>query len=84
MQSSAGRFDISRESVLADAIRFGFDGRLSAERHLDGLLDRIEAAFDAGGAALDPEWRQELHTRMVTVLRELRTTTSEVAPGTRP
>ena len=84
MQSSAGRFDISRESVLADAIRFGFDGRLNAERHLDGLLDRIEAAFDAGGPVLDPEWRAELRARMVAVFLKLRAVTSEVAPGTRP
>ena len=72
MQMSAGRFDISREAVLADAARFGFDSRLNAERHLDALLDKIEASFDAGVAALDGEWRAELQKRLGAVIRELR------------
>jgi len=83
MQASAGRFDIDREAVLVDAVRFGFDSRLKAERHLEGLLERIEAAFDAGGSVLDPEWRAQLRTRMVAAFRKLRTTTTEAAPGTR-
>ena len=72
MQSSAGCFDIGRESILADAVRFGFDGRPKAERHLDELLDRIEAAFDAAASVLDTEWKEALRTRMVTLLRRMR------------
>ena len=70
MQLSAGRFDISRESVLADAARFGFDSRPKAERHLNELLARIEVAFDTEEAALDPDWRRELRGRVVAVLRK--------------
>ncbi|HMN79475.1 MAG TPA: HipA domain-containing protein [Burkholderiaceae bacterium] len=75
MQLSVGRFDISGESVVADAVRFGFDSRLQAERHLDRLLDRIEAAFDAAGAVIDAEWRDELGRRMATALGRLRSRT---------
>lgn len=46
MQLSAGRHDITRNAVLADAARFGFADRPQAEHHLDHLLIRLETAFD--------------------------------------
>jgi serine/threonine-protein kinase HipA len=79
MQPSIGRFDISRASLMGDAFRFGFDSRPMAERHLDELLDRIDAAFDAGGSALDTEWREELRGRATIVLRKLRKSSAEAA-----
>ena len=72
MQTSLGRLDISRESMLADALRFGFGSSDEAGRHLDRLLSRIEAAFEAGTQSLTPDWRQVLHRRMADVLSKLR------------
>ncbi len=79
LQTSAGRFEISRESVLADALRFGFDSRLKAERHLDELLARIEAASDAVSGILDESWRLELRVRLLAMLRTLRVGASDAA-----
>jgi serine/threonine-protein kinase HipA len=83
MQLSAGRFDISRASVLADALRFGFEGRPEAERHLDALLARIEAASDAMSGVLDDAWRLELRGRTVEMLQTLRAGTGDAAADTR-
>jgi serine/threonine-protein kinase HipA len=74
MQMSLGRFDISRESVLGDAPRFGFTNAPEAERYLDLLLTRIEAAFDAGTQALDAPWREVLRRRMASIVGVLRST----------
>ncbi len=82
LQTSAGRFEISRESVLADALRFGFDSRLKAERHLDELLARIEAAADAVSGVLDESWRLELRVRLLARLRTLRVGASDAAART--
>jgi serine/threonine-protein kinase HipA len=78
MQLSAGRFDISRAAILADSARFGFDTQAQAERHLDELLHQIRTAFDAGAAWLDADWREELGTRMLTMLGKLRPQASGV------
>lgn len=72
MQLSMGRFDISREAVLADAHRFGFDNGADAASHLDALLERIAAAFDGAAHALDHDWRQVLHERLLHNLGVLR------------
>lgn len=72
MQLSMGRFDISREAVLADAHRFGFDNGADAASHLDALLERIAAAFDGAAHALDHDWRQVLHERLLHNLAVLR------------
>jgi len=69
------RFDISRESVLADAVRFGFGSQQKAEHHLKEALTRIEVAFGTEEAVLDYDWKRELRARAVTVLR---------APSIRP
>lgn len=64
MQLSLGRFDISREAVLADAQRFGFASTTDAAAHLDVLLQCITAAFDGVAQWLDHEWRQLMHDRL--------------------
>ncbi|CAH0224967.1 hypothetical protein SRABI118_02316 [Massilia sp. Bi118] len=72
MQLSMGRFDISREAVLADAHRFGFDKGADAVTYLDALLERIAAAFDGAADLLDHEWKQVLHERLLHNLAVLR------------
>ncbi|MGV7209340.1 type II toxin-antitoxin system HipA family toxin [Oxalobacteraceae bacterium A2-2] len=64
MQLSRGRFDISREAVLADAQRFGFAGAAEAAAYLDTLLERIEAGFGEVAHWLDQDWRTVLHERV--------------------
>lgn len=64
MQLSLGRFDISREAVLADAHRFGFAGGAQAAAHLDALLQRISASYEPAARMLDREWKQALHERL--------------------
>jgi serine/threonine-protein kinase HipA len=71
MQLSLGRFDISREAVLADAHRFGFTAATTAASYLDTLLERITAGFDGVAQWLDHDWKQVLYERLshnVTVL----------------
>lgn len=71
MQLSMGRFDISRDAVLADAHRFGFADAAEAGRYL--ILERITAGFDDVAHWLDREWRQVLHERLsrnVAILRD--------------
>ncbi len=75
MRLGLGRSDVSRDAVLADALRFGFADRTAAGRYLDALLDRIAAAVDDGCASLDADWREVLGRRMtgqVAVLRASR------------
>jgi serine/threonine-protein kinase HipA len=64
MQVSLGRFDISREAVLADSHRFGFTSAVNAAEYLDALLERISASYDSVADWLDQDWRQILHERM--------------------
>lgn len=64
LQLSTGRFDISRAAVLADAQRFGFDGRDEAGRYLDTLLVRITSGFDQAAHWLDAAWQETLRERM--------------------
>src|SRR5450830_870714 len=65
MQLSQGRFDISREAMLADGHRFGLNGAEEGAEYLDALLGRIEAGFEAVAGLLDGEWRQALNQRML-------------------
>lgn len=74
MQMSLGRFDISRESVLGDAPRFGCKNAPEAEGYLDLLPTRIEAAFDAGTQALDAPWREVQRRRTASIVDVLRST----------
>jgi serine/threonine-protein kinase HipA len=64
MQLSQGRFDISREAVLADAHRFGFTNATDATSYLDGLLERITAGFEDVAQWLDQDWKKVLHERL--------------------
>lgn len=64
MQLSQGRFDISRDAVLADAHRFGFASREEAATWLDKLLARITASFDELADRLDQEWQTMLRERL--------------------
>ncbi|SNT08386.1 serine/threonine-protein kinase HipA [Noviherbaspirillum humi] len=72
MQLSMGRFDISREAALADAIRFGFKTLDEASAHLDALLDRIGAGFTRVEGLLSPELRDLLQPRLQDNLALLR------------
>jgi serine/threonine-protein kinase HipA len=64
MQLSQGRFDISREAVLADAHRFGFASATEAATYLDDLLARITAGFVEVAHWLDQDWENVLHKRL--------------------
>ena len=72
MQLSQGRFDISREAMLADGHRFGLNGAEEGAAYLDALLGRIEAGFEAVAGLLDGEWRRVLNQRMLQNLLLLR------------
>ena len=71
MQLSVGRFDISREAVLADARRFGFNDTAQAIVHLDALLRRISQAFDLVKTLLTPELIQLMNSRLENALKVL-------------
>lgn len=62
MQLSLGRFDISRDAALSDAVRFGFSDRSTAAAHLDALIARA-------GDTL-PGVEAELPTALAALLRE--------------
>lgn len=83
MQLSTGRFDISRESALADAHRFGFDSRAKAEHYLDELIVRIGHAFDATAANLDARWREALFARLGVNRERLAAGAARQAAGVR-
>jgi serine/threonine-protein kinase HipA len=71
MQLSLGRNDISREAILADAIRFGFDSPQFAAAHLHHLLQRIQHAFAQVETILSNDLRrmmaQRLHDNLETL-----------------
>ena len=64
MQLALGRHDISRDAVLADAVRFGFDSIDSAARYLDDLLMRIRHGFARVEPLLGQALRQMLAQRL--------------------
>ena len=64
MQLSTSRFDISREAVLADALRFGFDSREDAAAYLNSLLRRIEHAFTHVDSLLSHELKIMMEQRL--------------------
>jgi serine/threonine-protein kinase HipA len=72
LQLSRGRFDIARDAVLGDAVRFGFRDRDTCAAYLDALLGRIEAAFPQAAQWLDADWRETFHARMTENLVLLR------------
>lgn len=64
LQLSTGRHDISREAILADAIRFGFNSVDDAGVFLDRLLERVRHAFAVVRNILDPELQEWMSRRM--------------------
>ena len=71
MQVSAGRFDISREAVLADATLFGFDNRRAAGDHLDALLGTIADAFPTVEVELPAELSKMMRDRLAKGIERL-------------
>ncbi|MEO8600904.1 MAG: type II toxin-antitoxin system HipA family toxin, partial [bacterium] len=71
MQLSLGRNDISREAILADAIRFGFDSTATAAAYLDKLLQRIQPAFAQVEALLSDDLRAVMARRLHDNLKSL-------------
>jgi serine/threonine-protein kinase HipA len=72
LQLSAGRFDISREAALADALRFGFGKVTEAADYLDALLIRVGQAFEQVEHLLDDTWRELLRERLRVNMAALR------------
>lgn len=72
MQLALGRFDISRDAVLADALRFGFGNPDEGAHYLDNLLARMNATFDEAVEGLDADWRRTMHDRLAFNLASLR------------
>jgi len=64
MQLSLGRNDISRDAVLADAIRFGFENKAAASAHLEALLVRIAEAFTNVASLLTTELKTLMKRRL--------------------
>lgn len=73
MQLSAGRFDISRSALMADAHRFGFASSEEASDYLEVLLTRIDHGYDQVAHWLAPEWREMLYVRLQQNIALLRT-----------
>ncbi|MGV8891883.1 MAG: type II toxin-antitoxin system HipA family toxin [Burkholderiaceae bacterium] len=71
MQLSLGRNDISREAILADAIRFGFDSTAAASAYLDKLLQRIQHAFAQVEALLSEDLRAVMARRLHDNIKSL-------------
>lgn len=64
MQLSAGQTRISRQAVLADAVRFGFANMQEAETYLDNLLSRLEHAYNQLVTPLQANMRDLLTRRL--------------------
>lgn len=71
MQLAPGHTDISRERLLADAIRFGFDSREAAESRLDSLMLRMKNAFQQVAPMLNSELQRIMSNRVQTNLERL-------------
>lgn len=80
MQLSLGRFDISREAVLADAHRFGFTSNEDAGTYLDVLLERISGGFDSVAHWLDQDWQKALHERLLHNINVLKVSPTALQP----
>jgi serine/threonine-protein kinase HipA len=73
MQLCLGRRDISRESVLMDALRFSFVNQMEASDFLNHLLGRIEKGFDEVHGLLDTPIQVLMKARLQSNLTLLRT-----------
>lgn len=65
MQVSTGRYDITRESLLADHRRFGLLMRSQAESRLAETVARIEAAFADVRTIFNGEQQKLMHARLI-------------------
>ena len=72
MQLALGRRDIGRESILMDAVRFGFLTQKEASDFLNRLLDRIEKGFDEVHGLLDAPVQVLMKARLQSNLTLLR------------
>ena len=72
MQVALGRRDISRESILMDAVRFGFANPMEASNFLNQLLGRIEKSFDEVLGLLDTPIQVLMKARLQSNLTLLR------------
>ena len=72
MQLALGRRDISRESILMDALRFGFATQADAGDCLNRLLERIEKGFDEVRDLLDAPIQVMMAARLQSNLALLR------------
>ena len=72
MQLCLGRRDISRESILMDAVRFGFVNQMEASDFLNRLLGLIEQGFDEVRGLLDAPVAALMETRLQRNLTLLR------------
>ena len=64
MQLSQGRFDISRDAILADAHRFGFTDAVAAGTYLDSLITRITTSFESVASILASDWSVLIQQRL--------------------
>ena len=66
LQVSAGRWDISRDGLLADFRRFGFHSQAEAAKQLDTSLKAINESFPLIAPMLDKELKNLLAQRLST------------------
>jgi serine/threonine-protein kinase HipA len=71
MQLAPGRTDIARETLLADAVRFGFASREAAGNHLDSLMLRMKNAFQQVAPMLNGELHRIMSDRVKANLQKL-------------
>jgi serine/threonine-protein kinase HipA len=64
LQVSLGRHDISREAMLANAIRFGFENHEAASVYFDALLLRIRHAYTQVAHLLGSELQTMMNQRL--------------------
>lgn len=64
MQLALGRTDVTRDTVLGDAVRFGFTGRDEAANCLNQWLQKIEHTFPAAAEPLGDGLRTLMSERL--------------------
>jgi serine/threonine-protein kinase HipA len=77
LQVCAGSHAIERAAMLTDAIRFGFENRDAAARHLNLLLENIRGAFDDAATMPDGALKSMLGNRLAENLKRLSPRTAD-------
>ncbi len=72
MQLCVGRWEITRDNLLADFLQFGFGARQEAGDYLNGLLREIEVGFGKIAPILNEGLRRLLQNRLVENRNKLR------------